>query len=408
MEDSHSSAGHGAMGSLLLRSDRDGNNKSAAPYLSDGTTSGSSRGNSDSEHESSNSNSNTFTIAIKSKPIKPTVYRFIPTSRLLKMRLFTDPKDESALKAIIRRKSILIISESIGDWRYVTVSGFTGWTRIPGEFLFNEKCFQEIDEFRRYEDWRGNNYFFFEGRMMMGSDAKFFAFTNLMIALPSILFFYYVTPALEGGPFLTLVLVLVLVYAMVNLWIAAVADPGIIPRIPAHVQAVVPANVELGGATGYKYCETCNVFRPPRSKHCVSCHNCVENFDHHCPWTGNCIAKRNYKYFLRFVFSITLYTIGILAVSVAVVVLRTVLSEQPTLGGRFLEVFMMFYSVLEAVQLYDYNRQSRAFLGNSADIFAMCLILHVGDFRQCRRHVHSGVFVCLHLVIAGKLLLLHA
>ena len=42
-----------------------------------------------------------------------------------------------------------------------------------------------------------------------------------------------------------------------------------------------------------RYCSTCWVYKPYRSKHCRDCGRCVLKSDHHCPFTGNCVAANN-------------------------------------------------------------------------------------------------------------------
>lgn len=47
-----------------------------------------------------------------------------------------------------------------------------------------------------------------------------------------------------------------------------------------------------------KHCYTCDIERPPGASHCRACNHCVAAFDHHCPWTGSCIAGRNRRSFV--------------------------------------------------------------------------------------------------------------
>jgi hypothetical protein len=47
-------------------------------------------------------------------------------------------------------------------------------------------------------------------------------------------------------------------------------------------------------------CVTCKIVRPLRAKHCSMTDRCVEEFDHYCPWVGNCVGKGNRHLFLIF------------------------------------------------------------------------------------------------------------
>lgn len=51
-------------------------------------------------------------------------------------------------------------------------------------------------------------------------------------------------------------------------------------------------------------CPECKLIRTARSRHCAICNQCVERFDHHCPWINNCVGIKNHNTFMIFLFSI--------------------------------------------------------------------------------------------------------
>jgi len=81
-------------------------------------------------------------------------------------------------------------------------------------------------------------------------------------------------------------------------------DPGVLPRAPTGS----PQEPHRELLEGEKWCYTCLIIRPPESKHCSICDHCVEDFDHHCPWVGTCVAGRNLRYFIFFLMTTTLFS----------------------------------------------------------------------------------------------------
>lgn len=107
---------------------------------------------------------------------------------------------------------------------------------------------------------------------------------------------------------------LLAILSILTLLKTAFTDPGIIPRShgskasEARKYFIPPRYQDIcmdGSTVRLKFCQTCKIFRPPRSFHCPICDNCIERFDHHCPWIGTCIGLRNYGWFSSFIWLTT-------------------------------------------------------------------------------------------------------
>lgn len=235
---------------------------------------------------------------------------------------------------------------------------------------------------RKWEVFPGKNKFCCNGRIMMARQTGIFYFTCTLIIVTSGLFFGFdcpyltehVTPAIPaiGGA--------LFIFVMATLFRTSFSDPGVIPRATPDEAADIERQIEIPSSTvpgtyrppprtkeviikgqvvKLKYCFTCKIFRPPRASHCSLCDNCVERFDHHCPWVGNCVGKRNYRYFYLFILSLSILCIYIFACVLTHLILRSqtdnFLHAMRDSPASVVEIIVCFFSVWSIVGLAGFH-----------------------------------------------------
>ncbi|KAL5994827.1 hypothetical protein ACLOJK_024884 [Asimina triloba] len=157
------------------------------------------------------------------------------------------------------------------------------------------------------------------GRLIFGPDGGSLFFSTILILGPSVTFCSQVVPKIcklhpTDGFAALIVAITLTVLDLLFLFLTSSRDPGIVPRnsrppesaetfevaTPSmewengrtpHLRLPRTKEVEVNGIpVRVKYCDTCMLYRPPRTSHCSICNNCVQKFDHHCPWVGQCIG----------------------------------------------------------------------------------------------------------------------
>ena len=189
-----------------------------------------------------------------------------------------------------------------------------------------------------------------------------------LVLVPVGIWLYGVSPELWNLGFLGKVLCLLTVAAtsadMVFLAAAYLSDPGILPTTLVDDDVAEGEDAPSGSGGWYMG------MAPPtergqqyriiirgqryhliefRAKFCRETENCIENFDHYCPWVGNAVGRRNYRFFVFFVAGANLVAACVLGGSMVV----AVLVAQANGGGVAmavalapLSIFLIIYTVV--------------------------------------------------------------
>ncbi|KAL9968778.1 hypothetical protein ACROYT_G020902 [Oculina patagonica] len=245
------------------------------------------------------------------------------------------------------------------------------------------KQYTPIMSNRNWEVFPGRNKFYCDGRIIMARNNGVFYFTVVLIVVTSGLFFAFDCPYLfeKVSPAAPFVAAWLFIFVMATLLRTAFSDPGIVPRASAEEAAYIEKTLETpnqdpqtyrppprvkeitinGQTVKLKFCFTCKIFRPPRASHCSMCDNCVERFDHHCPWVGNCVGKRNYKFFFMFLVSLSIYCCYLFAFVVTHLVMLSQGKEESFISAMkqspasILEAIICFFSIWSIVGLTGFH-----------------------------------------------------
>ena len=130
------------------------------------------------------------------------------------------------------------------------------------------------------------------------------------------------------------------------------------------------------------FCPICLVKTKFRSKHCLICQMCVDEFDHHCFWVGNCVGKKNYSLFFVFLIYILLNTLFNVGVNIYFLVTEIRFSGTENQDP----IFPKFYFGKDC---FMYKRVLRIIV--SCVIFVICILFFVPLFNLFRMQLSSAL-----------------
>ena len=155
------------------------------------------------------------------------------------------------------------------------------------------------------------------------------------------------------------------------------SDPGKMVRQYKDILDIVDRGEEIEN-----FCPNCLVRKTYRSMHCLICQKCVDEFDHHCFWVGNCIGKNNYILFFIFLVYIllnTLFNVGVI-IAFSIKLFNNETNENTN---------TVFPPYIFGKQSFIYKKASKIVI--SACCFAICILFFIPLFSLFRAQLNTAI-----------------
>ncbi|CAG9321408.1 unnamed protein product [Blepharisma stoltei] len=143
-------------------------------------------------------------------------------------------------------------------------------------------------------------------RYCIGPHWPFFVGLNSFFVILALLFIFVICPTV--GDLDTFCGVIIFGFLIGSYTLAALVNPGICYNFSGDQEMEISNSL-----AAERYCERCEIVKNARTTHCDECGVCIDEYDHHCPWTSKCIGKNNLIFFYGFL-------IGLLCTFIFVIV----------------------------------------------------------------------------------------
>ena len=158
-------------------------------------------------------------------------------------------------------------------------------------------------------------------------------------------------------------------------FILSFSDPGRMVRQYKDLLSIVEFGEEVEN-----FCPYCLVRKTYRSLHCLICQKCVDDFDHHCFWVGNCIGKNNYTLFFIFLVYILINTLFNVGVNIYFLIKELTLKDDEDCA------FPCYYFGKDSFVYKNITRVSV-----SICCFIICILFFIPLFSLFRMQLHTAI-----------------